>query len=37
MNTLCTSLVLLTSLAACASDKRDLDPSSIDAIDVNGG
>ncbi|MDB4962934.1 MAG: Kazal-type serine protease inhibitor domain protein [Myxococcales bacterium] len=32
-----TSLVLLASLAACATEKPDLDPSTIDAIDINEG
>jgi hypothetical protein len=30
-------LVSLVSIAACAADKPDLDPSSIDAIDINEG
>ena len=37
MKSLSTSLVLLTSLAACATEKPDLDPSTIDAIDINEG
>ncbi len=37
MKSLCTSLFLLTSLAACATQKPDLDPTAIDAIDVNEG
>jgi len=35
MKSLSTSFVLLTSLAACATDKPDLDPTALDAIDVN--
>ncbi|MDQ3364464.1 MAG: hypothetical protein M3680_03455 [Myxococcota bacterium] len=30
-------MVLLASLAACATDKADLDPTAIDAIDINEG
>jgi hypothetical protein len=37
MKSLTTSFVLLVSLAACATEKADLDPSTIDSIEINGG
>lgn len=37
MNSLAPSFALLASLAACATDKPDLDSSTIDAIDINEG
>ncbi len=37
MKSLTTSFVLLASLAACATEKPDLDPTTIDAIDINEG
>ncbi len=37
MKSLSTRFVLLAALAACATEKPDLDPTSIDAIDINEG
>ncbi len=37
MKPLLTRFVLLASIAGCATDKPDLDPSTIDAIDINEG
>src|SRR5688572_11468535 len=37
MKFLSTSFVLFASLAACATEKPDLDPETIDAIDINEG
>jgi hypothetical protein len=37
MKSVSTGLVLLAALTACATQKPDLDPSAVDAIDINEG